>query len=135
MTIQESMQRILQSEDIFGEVFYKTFFARCPEAEAYFKGIDMKRQALSLTMTMTLIEQFYTNTYAAVRIYLQYLGMRHHDREIPPELYPKMLDAILESLEEFHGSDWDDNLSRQWHTAISLASQQMLKGYDQRISI
>ena len=135
MNIQESMQGILRSEAIFGEQFYPTFFSRCPEAREYFEGTDMKRQALVITMTMTLIEQHYSNGYAAVKTYLQYLGTRHHTRAIGSELYTPMRDAMLEALEQFHQNDWDDNLARQWREAIDGASEEMLKGYKERVTL
>lgn len=135
MNIKESMKCIFQSEENFGETFYKTFFERCPEAADHFKGSDMKRQALILTMTMSLIEQYYSDGFAAVGTYLQYIGMRHKDRKIPPDLYPKMLESLLETLAEFHGDDWNEELAHQWGYAIELTSKQMLKGYDKRITI
>ena len=40
-----------------------------------------------------------------------------------------------QALEQFHQNDWDNDLAKQWREAIDVASEQMLKGYKERIRI
>lgn len=135
MDIHNSLKAILDSDTLFGKTFYKTFFARCPEGKAHFEGIDMERQALVLTMALTLIEQHYTHGYAAVEQYLRHLGSRHKERAVPAALYPRWRDAMLSALESFHGDDWNDALAGQWREAIDGVSDSMLFGYDEHVGI
>lgn len=135
MDIHQSLQHILNSKDVFGHAFYDVFFSRYPEALEYFGDVDMKRQALVLTMALTVIQQYYSNNYSTVEQYLQVLGSQHHRRQIPPDLYPKWRDAMLEALESFHGKDWDPTLAREWRDAIEVGIEPMLRGYEERTGV
>lgn len=129
MDIGESVSLVLASSDVFGNVFYEEFFRRSPEAKAHFAGVDMQRQALALTMALPLIEQLHRHAYPAIRNYLSILGHRHGHRGIPVELYPVWGEAMLASLERFHGEAWDAPLAEQWREALAEASRVMLEGY------
>jgi hemoglobin-like flavoprotein len=133
--IHESLKSILESKPVFGERFYRIFFERCPDAEALFTSIDMRRQALVLTMALTLFEQHYTHGYAAVEQYLKHLGNRHKERLVPAEMYSQWRDSMLVTLAEFHGDQWDDALEAQWTDAIDGVSQAMIDGYDEHVGI
>ena len=135
MNVHDSMERIMQSQDGFGEAFYEVFFRRCPEAQPYFKDSDMKRQALVLTMAVSLIEQYDSRGYPATGKYLQHLGAQHHGRSIPRELYPVWRDAMLETLGRFIGDDWTEELSAQWSEAIDRCSRVMFQGYERRVTL
>ena len=43
--------------------------------------------------------------------------------------------VLLVALEEFHGTDWSDDLSRQWREAIESAVRIMFEGYDERAHV
>ena len=135
MEIQDSLKKILASEDVFGTMFYDIYFDRCPAAREYFLDSDMRRQSLILTMALTLIEQHYNNEYAAVEQYLQHVGNKHSDRKIPRDLYVDWRDSMLAALESFHGEDWNQRLSEQWRDAIEAVTETMFQGYDERTSI
>lgn len=135
MDIHQSLKAILESEPVFGERFYATFFTRCPKAKEHFSGIDMRRQALLLTMALTLIEQHATHGYPAVVQYLRHLGNRHKERDVPRDMYAEWRDCMLVALSEFHGDDWNATLSRQWSDAIDGVSEAMLGGYTEHTGI
>ena len=135
MEIRESLQKVLDSRDLFGTIFYEEFFGRYPEVKKYFEGVDMDRQALVLTMALTVIEHQYNGTYGAVSHYLQHLGTAHHRRGIPLDLYPKWIDTMLVTLERFLGKDWDLALSEQWRSALEKTFAAMQPGYQRRIGI
>ncbi len=135
MDISESLNRILESNDIFGESFYEIFFNSYPDVQAYFDGVDMKRQAVLLTMALTVVEQFYSQQHLATKKYLMYLGMQHHAREIPEGLYTQWRDAMLETLFQFHGDDWTPQLASQWREAIEQTTHVMLQGYQHHFTV
>lgn len=135
MNIHESVVRIMKSQDVFGEAFYEVFLGRYPEAQPYFSGIDMKRQALVLTMSVSLIEEYSSSGYPATEKYLKYLGSRHHRLAIPKDLYPKWREAMIETLQRFLGNEWTDELAAEWTNAINRCASVMFEGYSQRFSV
>jgi hemoglobin-like flavoprotein len=135
MDIQESLHQVLQHKDVFGRLFYDTFFDRCPEARRFFAHVNLGQQALLLTIALKVVEAHYTNDYPTTALYLQYLGHKHHTRQVPPELYPPFRDALLAALEQFHGGDWDATAARQWREAIERATERMLLGYQEPLHV
>jgi hemoglobin-like flavoprotein len=111
------------------------FFERHPEAKPLFKDVNFKYQTVLLTMALMVIERHYASGYLATELYLQHLGHKHHQRAIPPELYPKWVESLLAALEKFHGPDWDAEAAGQWHAALGRASAVMLAGYREPVHV
>ena len=135
MNISESLHKILASKTIFGEYFYETFFATCPEVKQYFDGVNLERQAILLTMGLVVIEKQYARPYAAAEEYLKYLGTKHHDRGIPKHLYTDWTTAMLQTLERFHGKEWDDAIRQEWEEAIEQVIEVMFQGYEEHFTV
>jgi hemoglobin-like flavoprotein len=131
MRIHDSVEKILRSKEVFGRQFYEVFFRKFPEVEQYFRGIDMERQSLVLTLAVSIVEQYFTRGYPATEKYLKYLGTQHHKRGIPREVYPMWRDAMLETLQNFLGNDWDEELAGEWRAAIQRSTTLMFEGYDE----
>lgn len=130
MEIQESLERLLASPVGITDLFYIEFLDRYPEIRDIFHGIDLKRQALQLAMTLTIVERHYRRAYPTTERYLRQLGEQHQQRrKVPPDAYPRFRDCLLETLAKFHGADWDESLARQWGEALDLAARTMLAGY------
>lgn len=130
MDIHESVDRILASDVTLGDAFYDTFLNRYPQVQKFFEGVNMQRQAVSLTMALLIVEQYQDSSFQATARYLQELGAKHREWGIPINLYPYFRDALLGTLQQFHGDDWDDELAGQWSAAIDGATEEMLKGYE-----
>ncbi len=135
MNIHDSLHQVLASKTAFGEDFYKTFFRTCPAAKVFFKDVNLERQAVLLTMSLLVIEKQFGHPFAATGEYLKYLGTKHHDRQIPKHLFAPWCDAMLETLADFHGPDWDDELRRQWQEAIELVTDLMFQGYEEHYTV
>ncbi len=135
MDIRESLDLILQWKGVLGELFYDRLLNLHPELGKYFEGVDLRRQAVLLTMQLTVIESYYRHRSLAAREYLHILGTKHSDRGVPREAYPKFRDVLLETLHKFHGQDWDEQLASQWKEAIDAASEQMFAGYAERYHV
>ena len=129
MTIDESVHRLLAEKETVIRLFYDKFLGQYPAVREYFAGIDLEEQAIALTMALVMVENFYSHAYPATRHYLKVLGSRHHLKNIPPEMYPPFCECLLKTLAEFHGSDWDTELSTEWRDALDMASKTMLDGY------
>ena len=129
-TLSESISDILDSDLRFGKAFYNNFFARHPQIEKHFAGVNMNRQAAVLTMTLLVIENYRSAQRAAMATYLRGLGAKHKEWNIPREMYEFFRDALLQTLADFHGEDWYEDLALQWDTAIDHTIRAMLTGYE-----
>ncbi len=135
MKIQDSLQQVLASQTMFGELFYPTLFRRCPAAQQYFQDVNLQRQSVLLTMALVVIEKQYSSPFSAAEEYLKYLGSKHHARQIPQSLYADWLEAMLETLATFHGEQWDDLLEQQWRDAVNQVIGFMFEGYQQHFTV
>jgi len=129
MDIKESLRRILDRKQPVIDSFYKIFLEQCPEVRQFFARVNMKRQAVLLTMAVQLTVQYYKYSFPVMEAYLKVLGEKHRDWGIGPEHYPKFRAAMLETLAGFHGDEWDEQLAQQWREALELATATMLDGY------
>jgi len=129
MAIEQSIQRLLAEKSTIVRLFYDRFPAEHADVRDYFVDVDLEQQAVVLTMALVMVESYFSHAYPATRHYLKVLGHRHHERQIPPELYPKFCECLLKTLAEFHGNDWDTELSIEWRDALEMASKAMLDGY------
>jgi hemoglobin-like flavoprotein len=128
MDIQGSVGKILQRGEVMADLFYITLLDRYPQVRAYFAGVDLRRQAVLLTMALKLVEQYYVHHYPALQSYLKVLGDRHRERlNIPAEMFAPFGDCLLVTIREFHGSEWDKGLEDQWREAIDEAIAVMLE--------
>jgi len=130
MRIAESVQKILSQKEPVVDRFYELFFNRHHGARNYFAGVDMRRQAILLTMALITVESHYSYSYPATEHYLKVLGSRHHEMGVRPELYPMFRDCLIEAIHDFHGDDWNEDLAVQWREAIKKATATMLEGYE-----
>lgn len=129
MNITESVDRVLRQEETMADLFYLIFLDRSPEVRHHFEDVDLDRQAVLLTMALLAIERNYAGRYPATANYLRLLGKQHQELGIAPELYPAFRNALLATLERFHGDDWGPELARQWREAIDRAVAIMLEAY------
>ncbi len=135
LTITESVNAILTSKESFGEKFYAQLFTGYPHLKQHFEGVNMREQAVVVTMALSLIEQYYSRRNDATHKYLQVLGSRHCERRIPEESYADWLDALMETLSAFHEHAWNEALADQWKEAIEKATQVILEGYNRRYHV
>jgi hemoglobin-like flavoprotein len=128
MDIQGSVRQILERGQVMADLFYANLLDHHPQVRAYLADVNLQRLAVLLTMALKLVEQHYVHRYPAVRSYLKVLGQRHRDRfGIPAEMFPPFGDCLLLSLQQFHGSEWDQGLEDQWRAAIDEAVALMLE--------
>jgi len=135
MDIRESMDRVLASDALLGEIFYEEFFRKAPEAVAHFKDVDMRRQALVLTMALPVIAHHQTSSSPAIGHYLRLLGTRHKEWRIPTDLYPAWSEAMLAALQRVLGNAWNEELAVEWRAALQKASATLLSGYEGPVGI
>jgi hemoglobin-like flavoprotein len=135
MDIQESLSRILASKDELGKLFYAKFLTDHPELKPYFDKVDMKRQGIQLTTALMIIERYLANPTPAVELYLQYLGTKHHDLGIAKKYYPMWVATMCDTLEQFHGDQWNETLESQWREAFDRTIRVMFQGYETHVTV
>lgn len=129
MDLHQSVDRILAEGTMMTDRFYEMLFQRSPEAQALFEKTHMSTQSVMLSAAL-MINKYYPDYPLAARQYLNVLGTRHARAGVPRELYPTFQEVLLVALEEFHGTDWSQDLARQWREATASAVQHVLEGYD-----
>jgi len=130
MNIRDSLGLILASSDPrFSDRFYRNFFGHHPEVEAWFAGVDLRRQGIMLTMALQIIVEHHLRPHLATKNYLRLLGNRHHQLGIPASDYQKFAVSVLTTLGKFHGERWDPHLAGEWRKACEQATQPMSDGH------
>jgi len=128
--LQDSLHRILQQgKGELGTTFYAKFFEVCPEARKFFENVDLAVQANVLVNALHVVVSHGCHRFPATESYLKILGHRHHQRQIPAEMYPRFFDAMLLVLKEFHGDSWGPELEQEWREAFELTGQTMAAGH------
>ena len=129
MKISQSIHEIMNRDDVVADLFYDIFLDRHPDVQQYFVGVDLKQQAILLTMMLSVIEEYYTHSYPTTARYLRIVGQKHKALGIPSALFPSFGQCLLETLQRFHGTEWDDELNAEWVDGIEKASRVLLEGY------
>ena len=129
MNIEESVQKILGSENLLSGNFYARFFQECPHLKKFFDGVDMDRQSSMLTSALVLVETTQTENGSGLSPFLRLLGRQHEQRGIAPADFQDWTDSMMRTLSEYHGDQWSDDLETQWRGAIESAVKTMLQGY------
>jgi hemoglobin-like flavoprotein len=135
MTIHDSLQKILADRDTLATLFYQNLFQRHPEFRPYFKDVNMRHQAVLLTMSLMVIERHFNKELSSTALYLKYLGHKHHIQAIPEDAYPKWIDSLLETLGQFHGPAWDQEAAGLWRQALERGVRVMLEGYTEPVQV
>lgn len=129
MKIDESIEKILGTNDIVSGRFYDRFFLECPHLKTYFEGVNMTHQATMLTSAIVLVEMFHSKKASGLRPYMQLLGKQHEERGISKDDFADWSQSMLGTLREFHGDEWDSNLETEWRAALQGAIDAMHSGY------
>jgi hemoglobin-like flavoprotein len=129
MDISESMHDILSRQEVVTDLFYMKFLDRYPDVQKYFRDVDLEQQAVLLRMALQIVVLYYVHRYPAAEQYLRVLGRKHSDRQVPLDLYADWRDCLLDTLEQFHGSAWNERLETQWTDAVNMATDAMRDGY------
>jgi hemoglobin-like flavoprotein len=129
MNISESIHEIQNRDEVVADLFYDIFLDRHPDVRQYFVNVDLKQQAIVLTMMLSVIEDFYVHSYPTTARYLRIVGHKHKVLGIPTNLYPVFAQCLLETLQRFHGTAWNSQLQTEWTEGIDKASRVLLEGY------
>ncbi len=121
--LQQSWSRVAQHGDAVPAFFYAALFAHHPHLRQLFP-VSMASQRDRLVAALGRIVAG-VDRLADVTPYLADLGRDHRRFDVRPEHYPAVGDALLATLAQFLGPDWDPDLAADWAKAYRLVAQTM----------
>ena len=130
MNIVESIRELQSDEELVIGRFYTRCLNRDPRINDLFRGVDLQRQSVMLTTALNTIELNYVGSSTVARTHLLMLGEQHQSLGVPKDVYPVFEDCLIETLAEYHGSDWDIELQQQWREALHRAFETLFEAYD-----
>jgi NAD(P)H-flavin reductase/hemoglobin-like flavoprotein len=108
--------------------FYSTLFLTHPYTRAMFP-VSMAAQRDRLVGALgRVVSQ--VDDLDAVKPMLHQLGRDHRKFAVVRDHYPAVGDALLATLEHFCGSQWTEDLARDWRIAYEMVSQLMIEAAD-----
>jgi len=113
-----SYQRCCAVAEFF-PLFYRNLFRVAPEIQAMFRQTDFRRQHLLLQHAVGLLLAFPTHPDDGHAI-LKRVAERHsrRDLDVPRQLYPRFVDALVETVAECD-PEYTDDAGNAWRAAIA----------------
>lgn len=128
---EDAVQRVQEHFDRLdrrglGERFYRVLFATHPDLRSLFPA-DLTALYGHFAGTLTLVVE-HLGRVTAVDTHLRDLGARHLRYGAQPHHYEAVRDVLVSVIAEHSGSDWSQELARDWRLAITMIIVPMLRG-------
>lgn len=121
--VQSSFSKVEPIAEQAGGMFYDRLFAQNPELRGLF-GDNMRRQGMMLMQALSLAVQNLHQPDAIMEP-LQAMGRRHLVYGVKREHYPMVGSALLWTLEQGLGNDFDADTREAWAQAYDLLATVM----------
>lgn len=122
--VQDSYSKIEPMADTAAELFYGKLFNIAPEVKPMFNSsITMQGKKL---MTMIGIAVNGLTELEKIIPAVQQLGKRHVAYGVKDEHFPIVGEALLWTLEQGLGDEWNDELKEAWATTYALLASTMI---------
>lgn len=125
--LEDSFQLITPRAEEFVHAFYGNLFLAHPEVVPLFEGADMEEQQKKLLAALTLTINSVRKLDVLVPV-LRELGRKHADYGVRAEHYPIVGAILLQTLEQFSGEAWTDEVESAWTEAYGVIQSAMLEG-------
>ena len=103
MDIQESLRRILEQKQAVTQHFFTVALGTTHEACFVFMGAEAEQSSIRPANLLQAVSA-------------------------PRTIYEQFTQDLLQTLQEFHGSDWNAELRDQWRAAIEFVGRAILGG-------
>lgn len=123
--LRTSFDLIAPRKDEFAEVFYQRLFEKYPATREFFSKTDMSKQARSLAGALALVVAGVEKGENITPV-LKSLGDRHKTYGVLPEHYPIVGEVLIESFQNFLGSQWTPAFQEAWSEAYGVIVQTMI---------
>jgi hemoglobin-like flavoprotein len=123
--IENSWDYIILNVSEAGSLFYQRLFELDPELKHLFKG-DTKAQAIKLTSMITFLVHKLNQLDEVVKD-VRSLGARHKGYQVKPESYATVGAALLWTLEQGLGNQWNSEMHGAWAELYTVLSSIMIE--------
>ncbi len=125
--LRESFDLVLEREPNLTHRFYDNLFSRHPQAKPLFHRSPRATQEKMLADALVSVIDHLEDAPWLVEK-LGAIGIKHVEYGVTPERYPWVGDALLATLADVAGPDWNDELAREWAAAYGAITAMMLDG-------
>ncbi|WP_128544820.1 globin domain-containing protein [Larkinella soli] len=125
-TVRKSW-RLLREVDphLLGEVFYKRLFLKYPATRSLFKGSMTEQYEKFVVMLSFIVARI--DRFDLIRAEVADLARRHEGYGVKPAHYALVGDALLWTLEQGLGHDWNEDVRRAWQACYQTLTEAMLE--------
>ena len=125
--LETTFNRIKPHAVEFSASFYGKLFAHHPELKPLFQNTDLVAQEKKLIASLAIIVENLRNS-EQLTLALKSLGAYHREVGTIREHYPFVGQALLETLAQYLGDDWNRATEQAWLNAYNSISEIMLEG-------
>ncbi|TNE70459.1 hypothetical protein EP331_12055 [bacterium] len=129
LLIKISWSYLVALEQEIGILFYSTLFELEPRLRPMF-GASIDAQAQKLMSTLTYVVSCVQNTENYERD-LEELARKHDSYQTRPEHYELVGKALMITLREVLGDNWDDETELAWVKMYTFLSDKMIRAQQQ----
>jgi hemoglobin-like flavoprotein len=122
--VQESFSKVAPIADQAAALFYRRLFEIAPQTRALFKA-DMSEQGRKLMNTLGVVVRGLTNLESILPA-ASALAKRHVEYGVKAEHYAPVGEALLWTLEQGLGDDWNASTREAWTKAYETLSDFMI---------
>lgn len=125
-SIRKSFRLLEGRTELVAILFYNRLFRIDPSLRRLFRG-DMTEQGKKLMSAMSVLNAS-LDRFPTLRPTLQHMGKRQAEYGVCPQHYHTVATALLQTLEEFAGPQFGQELRRAWTKLLVLVADEMLQG-------
>ena len=127
--VRPSFARCCEQGDDFFDAFYHRLSEKAPEIGSMFAGVNMRRQNALLRNGIESLLACAEGSSSAQTELLRLGELHGRDRiNVPPELYPLWVEALMESLREYDPQH-NEMTEPAWREAVSAGIKLMISKY------
>ncbi len=109
---------------LLGDVFYGRLFSQSPALRSMFRGPMESQYQKFVDMLSMIVARFDRPDTIALEI--NQLARTHAEYGVKPEQYAAVREALLWTLEQGLGNDWNDTVQQAWVACYDSLAQSMM---------
>jgi len=122
--VENSWDYVLLNSQETGAVFYKKLFEIDPGLRQLFKSeIHMQSQKFVAMITFAVHK---LNNLDEIIADVKALGMHHHKNSVKPEHYASVAVALLWTIENVLGKEWNNEIKEAWMAVYTALAKTMI---------
>jgi hemoglobin-like flavoprotein len=125
--LRSSFDLVLEREPHLTVRFYDNLFARYPQARPLFHRSPRATQEKMLADALVSVIDHLEDAPWLVEK-LGAIGIKHAEYGVTAEMYPWVGDALVATLADVAGPDWNAELASEWGAAYGAITSMMLSG-------